>query len=222
MFAFTRFRRTLPYPVAFFLSQKTALPQSALNLPLLDGYDQPMPNRGMVAVLALAASACGGSELTCELLEDETNCWASAAAAAAECLPLVTEVGVLQPDRASCTFSDGTVVVFDTPLPNDTSDLERLGFTIETNGVECARFVDTFENRMELTADGQTVVSELHSGQDFHLHCPDGTDYEAAFDLLFTCPGGTAPTDGFSVTATQVEFYIVSVATPGPLFTCAM
>ncbi len=174
------------------------------------------------AALAVALSACGGADLTCEILSDPTNCWATAAAAAKACLPAgnPAQQGVLAADRTSCTFADGTRVVFDEALPTDNLDLERLGFAIEKDGVRCAHFLDTFANRMELEAGGKTVVSELHPGGDFHLHCDGGPDYEAAFDLLFTCPGGTAPTDGFTVDATTVSFTIVSVNSPGLLFTC--
>ena len=164
-------------------------------------------------------NAAGGA-LTCELLSDPGNCWAEAAAAAADCLP-DAEVAVLAPDRASCTFSDGTQVVFEAPLPNDTSMLERLAFTIEKNGSTCAQFVDTFENRMELKAGSLGAASELHPGSEFHLHCDAGPSYEADFSLLFECPAGTAPTDGFSVEPALVTFSISSVATPGYLFRCA-
>lgn len=175
-----------------------------------------------VAGLLLCCSACSSKEdLTCEILSDPGNCWADKALAARACLPPATEVGVLAADRASCLYADGTRIVFDTPLPVDSFDLERLAFTIETGGAMCARFVDTFANRMELTAGGGTVVSELHAGSTFHLHCDDGTTYSSSFELLFTCPGGTAPTDGFSVEADLVTFSISAVTTPGELFRCA-
>lgn len=172
------------------------------------------------AILALVLCACGGSEdLTCEILSDPSNCWATAAAAARACLPPAPEIGVLAADRASCTFSDGSRVVFEAPLPSDELDLERFAFTIEKDGATCASFVDTFMNRMELEGGGVRAVSELHGGGGFHLHCPDAT-YESSFDLLFTCPGGTAPTDGFDIEPEYVMFLIVSVSTPGELFRC--
>lgn len=173
--------------------------------------------------LCALAQACGGgeSELTCELLEDPGNCWAEAAAAAAACLPPSTQVGALAADRASCDFGGGTRVVFDAPLPLDTLELDRLGFSIEAGGATCARFVDTFENRMELEAGELSAVSELHPGGDFHLHCGDGRSYESDFDLLFTCTPGVGPTDGFEVGPDRVTFRIVSIATPDRLFECA-
>jgi hypothetical protein len=173
-------------------------------------------------VIALACLAgCSSSKLTCDLLKDPENCWAEAALAAAECFP-VGEVGVLAADRASCTFSDGTRVVFDSPLPTSTFDLEELALTIERDGATCARFVDTFQNRMELTAGDDVVVSELHSGGEFHLHCGDGHTYEASFDHLFDCAGegAPAPTDGFIVDPSQVQLTLASISTPTPIFRC--
>ena len=172
-------------------------------------------------VLVLAACGGGDDDLTCELLASPDNCWASAAAELAACLPPNTMPGTLAADRTSCDFANGARVVFDEALPMDTFDLERLGFTITANGQTCGRFIDTFSNRMELTARGDTIVSELHPDREFHLHC-DGTTYTSTFDLLFDCAaeGAPPPTDGFDVTATTVMFTISSVATPSPLFTC--
>jgi hypothetical protein len=181
-----------------------------------------MDRRLALALAALAGlTGCRSAKLSCDLLADPTNCWAEAAAALDDCIP-DDETGVLAPDRASCTFSDGAEVVFDEPLPNDTIDLETFGFTVEVGGETCGRFVDTFMNRMELTAGGPTVVSELHSSGNFHLHCP-GTTYSSSFDHLFDCAAMAipAPTDGFSVDADLVTFLIASVSTPGEMFRCA-
>ena len=166
-------------------------------------------------------AGCGGSsQLTCEYLADPENCWAQAAAAAKACLPAATETGILAGDRASCSFTDGTRIVFDDALPNDTMDLESFGFRIEAiDGSTCARFLDTFLNRMELEAGGHSVVSQLRG--KFELICGGGKTYKSDFDLLFECAPGTQPTDGFEVTADLVYFMIISVATPGELFRCA-
>ncbi len=175
-----------------------------------------------VTLASGAAGACGsGSELTCEVLADPTNCWASAAAAAKACVP-AGEIGVLAPDRASCAFTSGQQVVFETPLPQTLDGLERLAFTIEANGATCASFVDTFANRMELEAGGHRVVSELHAGGAFHLHCQGGASFESDFDRLFECAGQgiPPPTDGFDVEPTFFSFSISSVTTPGELFRC--
>lgn len=176
----------------------------------------------ITCLASLALASCGGSDLTCDLLAEPTNCWATAAEAMAACMPARGTPATLATDRASCTFSDGVRVVFDAPLPNSVFDLDRLGFSIEANGATCARFVDTFMNRMELTADGDTVVSELLPGKDFHLRCP-GEDFSTNFDTLFTCtPPAVPPTDGFDVDATTFTFSLSAVTTPGELFRCEM
>lgn len=176
------------------------------------------------SVIAVAIAACGGGEeLTCELLADPGNCWATAAEQLAACMPARATPAVLEPDRASCTFSDGVRVVFDTRLPTDNMDLEGLGFTVEVDGAQCGRFVDTFMNRMELTGSGETVVSELLAGSEFHLRCADG-DFSTEFGTLFDCAaeGIPAPTDGFEVTPSSFAFTVTSVTTPGELFRCEL
>ena len=113
------------------------------------------------AALTLLLSACGdSSSLTCAVLADPENCWAEAALELRECLPEGGE-GLLSADRASCTFTDGSEVRFDSPLPESDWDLEEFAFTIERDGAPCARFVDTFANRMELTGAGGTVVTVM-------------------------------------------------------------
>jgi len=176
--------------------------------------------------ILVVAIGCGGGEddLTCEVLADEGNCWATAAAELAACMPGRATPAELAIDRVGCRFADGVVVAFDEPLPMDTQQLEGLGFTVlSSDGTECGRFVDTFMNRMELTGGGETVVSELHPGSEFHLHCP-GQDFGTAFDTLFDCAGMgiPAPTDGFEVTATSFAFTVTSVNTPGELFRCEL
>ena len=169
----------------------------------------------------VAVASCGGSdELTCELLANPDNCWAAAAEAMAACMPARATPATLEADRMSCTFGDGVRVVFDQPLAMTTDQLDGLGFSIEDADGECARFIDTFQNRMELTGDGQTVVSELRAGT-FTLQCPD-QDFESDFDLLFDCAamGAPPPTDGFDVTATTFTFSLSSITTPGELFRC--
>jgi hypothetical protein len=128
---------------------------------------------------------------------------------------------MLSADRTRCTWPDGAEVMFDTPLPNTTLDLERLAFDVSGPDGCSWRFVDTFQNRMELTVDGNTEVAQLHAGHQFELACSDGTSYEADFDLLFTCqPPARAPTDGFEVTPTMFQFTLSAVDAPVPLFTC--
>jgi hypothetical protein len=173
--------------------------------------------------LLFLVTSCGNgaADLTCEYLADPANCWASAAAEAKACLPATAETGVLAADRSSCSFTNGARVLFDDPLPDYTEDLERFAFTIEKDDSSCARFVDTFQNRLELEAGGISATGQLHAGSRFVLSCGDGKSYEADFGLLFECAAGTQPTDGFSVAPDLVTFMIIAVTTPGELFRCA-
>ncbi len=172
--------------------------------------------------LFVVLAACGGSDdLTCAVLADPNNCWAAAAAEATTCLAMHATPGTLSADRTQCTWSDGSKVTFDAPLPDDTAQLDHLSFT--ATGPNCSwSFTDTFMNKMILTVDGKTEVSQLHPDQTFELSCDNGTSYETDFDNLFTCAGSgaRAPTDGFEVTPTSVSFTISAVNAPVPLFTC--
>jgi hypothetical protein len=172
--------------------------------------------------LFVVLAGCGGSdELTCAVLADPNNCWAAAAAEATTCLAMHETPGTLSADRTTCTWSDGTKVVFDAPLPDDTMQLDHLSFT--ATGLNCSwSFTDTFMNKMILTVDGRTEVSQLHPGGTFELACDDGASYETDVDNLFTCAGsgGRLPTDGYEVTPTSVSFTISAVNAPIPLFTC--
>ena len=182
-----------------------------------------MVERTLFFVVFVCVVACDvpdpePEELTCDLLEDESNCWAQAAADMRGCLPAGETEAILAADRASCAFADGTRIVFDESLPLDSFDLEHLAFTIQKNGTTCASFEDTFANRMELSAGGATVVSQLRSS--FELDCGGGEVYETEFETLFDCAPGAAPTDGFSVEAELVTFLISAVSTPGEMFRC--
>lgn len=183
--------------------------------------------RRLIGAVFAVLIGCNGADdeaqpLTCEILSDPGNCWAEAAAEAATCVPSPDEeIGVLEPDRASCTYTVGSRVVFDEALPLDVMDLERLALTLEKDGAKCGRFVDTFMNRMELEAGPYGAVSQLFSSERFELRCNDGRRYTSDFDLLFTCDPWTAPTDGFDVTPDSFLFMISSVATPGEMIRCA-
>lgn len=170
--------------------------------------------------LVLALASCGGSsDLTCAQLADPNNCWAKAAAFATSAMPMPTTPGALAADRKSCSWPDGTLVTFDAALPTDTLSLDHLAFTVTTPRGNW-KFVDTFMNHMELTANGKTETSTLAGGQ-LTLACDDGSSYSMNFNDVFKCTGSArAPTDGFEVTTTMFSFTIAAVGAPSPLFTC--
>jgi hypothetical protein len=174
-------------------------------------------------VLALVwLAGCGGSaDLTCELLANPSNCWATAANAAATCLASRAAPAKLSADRTTCSWDDGSKVVFDTPLPTDMLALDHL--TFDATGAGCAwHFTDTFHNDMLLTVGGKTEESTLRPDHTFELSCDDGSSYTADFNLLFTCAAPAAPpTDGFSIDATTgFTFTLDAVNLSRPLFTC--
>jgi hypothetical protein len=173
-------------------------------------------------LVSVALAACGSSDrdLTCKLLADPTNCWASATAQATACLAMHATPGTLSADRTSCTWSDGSRVMFDAPLPQSTTALGHLTFTVSAPGCTWS-FTDTFHNHMELTVGGRTEIAELQPDRTFDLRCDDGTTYSTSFDTLFTCqPPARAPTDGFDVEPTSVQFTLSAVNASTPLFTC--
>lgn len=163
----------------------------------------------------------GPSEpLTCDLLQDATNCWATTAAQVRGCLPGDSSDGILSSDRTACLFADGTEVRFETALPVTADELTRLSFrVVEPGGAVCATVTDDFDNRIVIEGE-TTAVSELQSSERFVLTC-GGDIYEASFEEVSACPAGTQPTDSFVVQPDEVSFSLWSVTTPGPLFSCS-
>ena len=170
--------------------------------------------------LALSLAACGGgdSELTCEFLADPGNCWADLAGQLQACLPAGGNPAVLEADRQSCSYADGTRIVFEGPLPQRVEEigdtLGHLAFSIEKEGVTCASFVDTFNNRMEITVGSDTAVSQLR-GDTFSIVCPGGGSYSSNFDRIFDCAreGIPTPTDGFNLEPTFFTWGVGAVTT---------
>jgi hypothetical protein len=176
-------------------------------------------------VLVVGVGCGGGAELTCEYIADPENCWADVAQRLKACTPGDEVPAVFEADRRSCTYADGTKIVFDGAMPQDVEQigeaLGHLGFSIEKDGVQCARFVDTFNNRMEMTAGDDTVVSQLRG--DFELVCPGGPTYSSDFDLIFDCAaeGIFGPTDGFELTPTHFSFGVHAAGvTPFEIVRC--
>jgi hypothetical protein len=176
-------------------------------------------HRSACLLTLLATASCGGdSELTCEYLADPGNCWADLAGQLGACLPVGGNPAIFEPTRESCTYADGTRVVFEGPLPQQVEDigdtLGRLSFSIEKDGETCASFVDTFNNRMEITVGSQTAVSQLR-GDTFSIICPGGGTHSSNFDRIFDCAreGIPTPTDGFNLEPTFFTWGVGAVTT---------
>jgi hypothetical protein len=180
-----------------------------------------MKRRVVIAVLVgLATPACdSGGKMTCELLADPDNCWAQTVAATAACLPSPA-TATLATDRRSCSFADGTRIVFDEALPYDYMDVERFAFTIEVDGATCARFEIGNEPTMELEAGPHSVHVEAEREGDYYLQCADGSSYSAPFAKAIDCPAGGVPSVGFDVSIGLVTFAVSSATVQGELFRC--
>lgn len=171
--------------------------------------------------MVVALFACGHDQktLTCQLMADPTNCWAKATSAASDCLPMRDVVGALAADRKSCTWPDGTSVAFDEALPDDRTQLTSLAMSFRSaDGSECARFEDSFDSHLDLSAGGEDVVVEIRAA-DLEMECGDTTFITTA-NSTSLCTPGTVPTDGFQLTETSFQLTLVAVTTPGPFFTC--
>jgi hypothetical protein len=62
-----------------------------------------------ISIGLLVLSGCS-PELTCELLEDPSNCFAETAVALAACMPMRATTATLSSDQTTCTFADGVTV----------------------------------------------------------------------------------------------------------------
>lgn len=171
-------------------------------------------------LLPLPLAACSSSsDLTCALLASPSNCWAAATTQAAACLAMHATPGALSADRTSCTWSDGSMVTFDQALPQSTTELDHLAFTVTAPGCTWS-FDDTFMNDMALTVAGKTESSELSDGT-LDLICAGGPTYSASLDTVASCAApARVPTDGFDVEPTSFSFTLSAVNAPTPLFTC--
>lgn len=172
--------------------------------------------RSLVLLLVLG---CGGGtdELTCAVLEDPANCWARAAVALADCMPARATPAAMSADRRTCTFTDGVTATFDEPLGMASADFANgFAFTVEANGVQCARYTTNLDDLQTLTVT-TTVSVALSSDDQLHLSCADG-EFVSDLDTVFDCPH--PPTLGLLLDAPAVGFFVSSVATPDALFRC--
>lgn len=199
---------------------------------------QLSPRRGALRMFIVLFSlgslaACGDGDgpasdehLTCDRLDDPTFCWPTLARSFADCFPEDADVvsAVFEADRQTCTFSDGTTVVFAEPLPYSAYDpeLPRIAFEIFKDGSRCGHFEDFLDNRAEFSAGDQEVSARLYDSDDFEVLCPDGESFVANFDDLFECPvkGIPLPSPGLEFDTDFVRFEIPSVNTRGNIFRC--
>lgn len=146
----------------------------------------------MLATLGLGAGCSSDAEkLDCAWLAGE-NCYKRAVRAVSECAPGSEATGTFDASRTTCTYTDGTTVTFEEPVPDDPVDDDyRWRFDVEGPDGACARFEET-NSGFELTAPSGTVRA-VGSFSSFKMHCADGTTYSSGDPFsLFECEQDSA------------------------------
>jgi hypothetical protein len=188
--------------------------------------------------ISIAVVACGssssssgagsGKPLTCEWLAGP-NCYQSAVAAASSCLPPTTEQGTLSSDGKTCTYADGHVVTFSTPLTLPLPSAPLFNFTLTNNGAECLTVVQTSSAHSTVQTSAGTFAQNADpTSETIDYVCPDGTTYSAtgsASLALLSCEGGLFASPGWMgvSSSTAVSFDLVGTGsgTQTRIFDCA-
>lgn len=149
----------------------------------------------LAAAGALAACDGGssGPAVDCTWFADD-NCWKASVRAAAACAEGGATAGTLSTDLRECTFPDGAVITFDTPVPlADGTAMESwtARFTLTKNGAQCLRLD---EETRGVTLD--TTLGTFHeaaSSSDVSFTCPDGTAGHMGAMAALGCGFGSLP-----------------------------
>lgn len=172
----------------------------------------------VAAVVAMAAAACSSNAestpvapapahehdasvdvapaaptMTCAWLESADNCWLAALKQASSCLPDAKLAGALDANRATCTYSDATVVSFSPSLPTAPAGrAPAWSFDVTTKGVACLSFesaahpLGNHEATRLTTALGKVTLR--YDDGVATLTCPDGNTYtHPRFHELLEC-----------------------------------
>jgi len=156
-----------------------------------------------------------GEPLECAWFTEQ-NCWISTFAGAPSCVPPSSETGVLSADGRSCTYTNGSSVVFRQPLvfPNlddadeDNDFIESWNFTVKaSDGSDCIRYEES-DSGKQVVVRGQ-AYTELYRGFGMQVTCPDGKKYATpnAFDLL-ECDDyfSNAPSSAYAYSGSSISF----------------
>jgi hypothetical protein len=152
------------------------------------------------AAVTIVVAGCGsssappGNTIDCTFLS-ANNCWKTTVQAAATCLPAKTDPpGTLSADNTTCTFANGIVVTFDSPivLPSPAGSMPAWNFSVTNNGGPCLRLQESDANHKVVTTTAGKV-SVTTDPDSYGITCPDGTSYSTttanALGLL-TCDAG--------------------------------
>jgi len=147
--------------------------------------------------------------LDCAWLGDNANCYKTTLAAANVCLPASNTTGTLSADLKSCTYPDGTTIVFDSALVLPRPPNTPWNFTVTKQGQPCLRFDEERQKRFSLTTPGGAFDELITSTGGLTFICPDGKSYSQDNALtLLGCDGGflgglPGTSSGSSTTSTR-------------------
>lgn len=146
----------------------------------------------ILALLSLTALACDDSEeLTCEVLTSPDFCWQTAVTEAYACTADVTMGDCeMAADNLSCAYPDSNISATFQPAldPDAFIGMDEVDATVNVDGTQCARFVDSDDSMQLTTASGTVLIT---NGSTYSIECQDGTVYATSkpFDLL-SCGDG--------------------------------
>jgi hypothetical protein len=116
------------------------------------------------------------------------NCWKTAIATAASCLPPSAQQGTFSGDGKTCTYASGTVVTFAGPLGQGSIP----SFTVTSGSKMCLGFQMSAIGGIEVTlttpGGALTYAVEKASGT-VTITCPDGAMFSGLAASLSGCPG---------------------------------
>jgi hypothetical protein len=184
------------------------------------------------SVRALAAglvcAACGGKTassgkpaqvLDCTWLTGP-NCWQAILPSVDSCVAASSATGTFSPDRTTCTYADGTVVSFASPVPMDPSSY-LFDFTVSHAGATCLTVEQPSGLQMSLTSAGGTIsyFETTSTTGDYGVTCPDGTRFENR-GVPPACPA-FFPGIATNALGTQVQLELTGAGiVPTTIFAC--
>jgi hypothetical protein len=170
---------------------------------------------GLIAFASSCSDSSSGGPATagfdCSFLAGD-NCWKQAVAVVAACAPPPGSTGKLSADGASCTFSNGAVVQFSTPVDlasasDPTKGPSPWGLIVTVNGAPCFQFFSQASGLQLVTSLGR-FKEDIASGANVTLSCGGGVQYGGSEASFLACAneGGALPGSFYSTSANSVTF----------------
>lgn len=171
---------------------------------------------GTTAAVLLAG--CGGDDaktVGCAFFSGD-NCWKETVAAAYKCVD-GTATGMYDAQRTECSFSDGTIIKFATPVPESFLDYEFDFDVLSPGGDTCASFQE-FEAGVEVETSLGVFRQDV-VGSDVVISCPDGGEFEIGAFTSFECEIGSLP--GFAAGGSGGSISLSLTTANETWFSCA-